>query len=269
MGTPVVESIRKYMRYSGAYLKYGDFESILDSFRFMLLKKGAMRNRVLKSDLGKVKIRKGTNDFQFANFYYEWGVKSYLLQVFKEYDAFFDVGAGIGDYSLLMAQRGLKSYAFEPIAENYKIVEENIALNNLSDLIIPFHLALGAKKEECEFVMKAINTGASHKVGLNVNPTIDDLSVEKVQVETLDNLFPHMKLNKNDALLIKMDLEGMETEALKGAKEFIRYFNKITLILESKHSWDKKLIETLFSVANFDIGQVDELNIYAKKLTNL
>lgn len=268
MGTPLIKSIKKYTDYSMAYLQHGDIESLIDSFRFMVMKKGALRNRVVKSHFGKVKSRKGTNDFQFANYYYEWGVKSFILNVYKDFDVFFDLGSGIGDYSLLLAQKGLRCFAFEPIKGNYKILEENIRLNQHQNLIHAFNLGIGAKKEETEFIKKAINTGASHRANLKVNKHIQNESIELVKIETLDYLLPSFNLCKTDKILVKMDIEGMETEALNGARNFIQYFPEIMLILEAKHSWDKKIIESLYSLANFDIGQVDELNIYAKKINS-
>lgn len=263
-----MDAFKKYMNYSLAYLRYGDIESIIDSYRFMIRNKGAMRNRIMKSYLGKVKVRKGTNDFQYANYYYEWGVKSYLLKVFKDYDVFIDLGAGIGDYSLMLAKRGLRCIAFEPIEENYSSMLENFRMNKVNNLIKSYSYAIGSQTEEAEFVMKAVNTGASHKVGLDVNNTIEDLYTQKVQIKALDNLYKEFKLQQDDGLLIKMDLEGMETDALKGATKFIQAFPRITLIMEAKHSWDKHIFETLESIAKFDIGQVDDLNIYAKKITN-
>jgi FkbM family methyltransferase len=263
-----MNALKKYVNYSLAYAKYGDIESLIDSYRFMIRKKGAMRNRIMNSYLGKVKVRKGTNDFQYANYYYEWGVKSYLLKIYKDFDVFIDIGAGIGDYSLMLAKNGLRCIAFEPLANNFNSMIENFKMNQLNKLIVSYNHALGSQEEEAEFIMKAVNTGASHRKGLNVNQTIDDLYVETVQIKALDQIYQEFKLGHDDNILIKMDMEGMETDGLKGARQFIQSFPRITIILEAKHSWDKNIFETLDSIANFDIGQVDDLNIYAKKISN-
>ena len=60
-----------------------------------------------------------------------------------EGDVFYDVGANVGVFSLFAAkQKNAKVIAFEPSAENYAWLNRNIFLNNLSDNITAFNIAL-------------------------------------------------------------------------------------------------------------------------------
>lgn len=264
-----MNKIAKYLNYGNAYISSGDFRSLLDSVRFLLLKKGALRTRVADSHLGKIKIRQGTNDFQFANYYYEWNVKSYILSIYHDFNIFIDIGSGIGDYSLLMAKKGLLCFAFEPIADNFKTLTENVRLNRLERRIKPFQLALGNAQTTVDFAVTQVNTGASHRADIHLSDKIPVKCNEKVKVEKLDNLFLDFGLTKQDRVLMKLDMEGMEVEGIAGALDFIRTYPNLTIIAEAKHSGDDEIINTLKSIAEFEFGRVDDLNIYAHKINNL
>lgn len=54
----------------------------------------------------------------------------------------YDVGANMGQYSLVAAQRGIRVHAFEPESQNFALMIRNIILNNYSDLITGWPLAL-------------------------------------------------------------------------------------------------------------------------------
>lgn len=77
-----------------------------------------------------------------------------------------------------------------------------------------------------------------------------------------------MKISKNEHIYFKLDVEGMKTEAIKGAYDFIMYYPNLTLRVEEKHSGQLPIQDTLSDIALFEFGKVDELNIYAKKIIN-
>jgi len=60
-----------------------------------------------------------------------------------------DIGAHVGLYSILAAMEvGNIIYAFEPMPDNFKLLSENIKKNKLETKIIPFNVAIAAKKEK-------------------------------------------------------------------------------------------------------------------------
>ena len=61
----------------------------------------------------------------------------------------------------------------------------------------------------------------------------------------------------------------MEAEAIEGARDFFRHFKKITVIAEAKHSGEDNIVKALNSVALFEYGEIDEFNIWARKIGNL
>lgn len=260
------EKLIKYFHYFKEYLKHGDVLSILDSANYILFKKGSFFTRTTNSYLGKMKIRKGTNDFQFINLRYEWGVKKFVIDNSSNHDYFFDVGAGIGDYSFLCAKKGMHVIAFEPIAHSVEIFKHNITQNEHASKIKIFDVALGDKNCKTEFIETSVNTGASHRYDIihEVRANEKDLKQE-VEVRSLDSFNLEKTIPEESRILMKIDIEGMEPEAIQGAKNFLTHFKNITMILEEKHSGKHLISNALKEVGNFEIRRIDEFNICAIK----
>ena len=244
--------------YFWEYLKHGDLISITSSVKFVTKKGSHSKDRTIKTSIGTFFCRKRTNDFQFANMRYEWGVKRYILDNYKNYTVFIDGGACVGAYSILLAKRGIPVIAFEPVRENFTILQKNIELNDLASKIRPFCVGLAESARNTGFVLNPVNTGASH-IARDQKPNC------MAELRTLDSLIPELQIRENDRILIKLDIEGMEREAILGAREFLKRYHQITLVLEDKHTGQDTIQDTLSEIAHFEFGIVDEFNIYAKK----
>jgi FkbM family methyltransferase len=61
---------------------------------------------------------------------------------FKSGEVFYDIGANVGCYSIVAATMKCKVLAFEPSPFNYYALCRNLQLNDMSDLIWPFCVAL-------------------------------------------------------------------------------------------------------------------------------
>ena len=72
---------------------------------------------------------------------------------------FFDIGANIGHHTLFMAPNADHVIAFEPFADNRKLIEQKVAMNRLNNVqILPY--ALGAKDEKLQYYPGgAVNSG--------------------------------------------------------------------------------------------------------------
>lgn len=259
----ILKKFATYTRYFFDYFKHGEIMSIFASVNYILFKKSASKNRVITTSAGKYYCRKGTNDFQFANYYYEWGVKKYMLTHAKDYDVFIDGGACIGEYSIIMANKGLRCIGFEPVPETFNVLRKNLILNMLENEIEAYCLGIGNENKRAAFMFNTINTGASYVLKDETEGN------HVVELRRFDDLFMEFNLHPNNRILFKMDIEGFENEALEGARKFIQSFNHITFILEDKHSGENTIKTTLNSIANFEYGIVDDYNMYARKISNL
>jgi FkbM family methyltransferase len=258
-----MQKLQIYIRYLFEYLRFGDFISIYASINYLLRKKSHKKDRIIHTSIGKFYCRKHTNDFQFANLMYEWSVKEFLFQSIGEYSVFIDGGACIGDYCILLSKYNIRSIAFEPVPSNFKALQKNFELNGLNGKAKAFQLGLGDINGQAQFIFNPVNTGAS---GINRRNKPGGIEVE---ICTLDSMIDKMNISEEDRILVKLDAESMEPEALRGAKDFIQKYPEITLIIEDKFTGKNILKSTLDSYAKFEYGVVDKYNMFARKTGNL
>lgn len=130
---------------------------------------------------------------------------SFLLHLLRREDMFFDIGANIGSYTVLASSAiGCKSVAVEPIPSTYKYLKDNIVINEIEDRANLFNIALGSIVSKLQFTA-ALDT-ENHVAIEGEKDTIE------VDVEKLDTL-----VERNSCpLLMKIDVEGFETDVLRG-----------------------------------------------------
>ena len=156
----------------------------------------------------------------------------FLMQNLKEGDRFLDVGAHFGFFTLLGATlvgaKG-KVYSIEAAKETYALLAENV--KNLSNVEI-FHNAVGNTNTEIEFYefpilyseYNAMNKEQYlHQAWFKKSKPV----VRKVHQTTLDTFISDDK----KLLMIKIDIEGGEFNAIEGGKDFFKN-NNCTIITE-------------------------------------
>lgn len=262
-----MNKIHTFLRYVADYLRFGEFYFLWTSIIYVLTGKVNPPMRVYNSSLGTFITRKGTLDFQFLNYAYEWNVKRFFLQNHKDYNLFFDIGSNVGTYSFLMARKGLFCHAFEPIRENYKSIVLNIMVNGLENKITAHNFGLGSKNSSEDFIFESMNTGASHLESINfyIEGNGEVGKRVKVEIRTLDSAFSIIPLSKEDKPFIKIDAEGMELDVLMGARKFIREHPHFLILMESKHSGVEKIKEFLKTLGDFIFMEVDSDNMAIMK----
>ncbi len=263
-----MDKLITFLRYTKDFLKFGEYRYILSSIKYLLLKRTTSRTQIYKSSLGMFLVRKGTLDFQFANYAYEWEVKKFVEANYKDCDVFFDIGSNIGTYAIMLAKRGVRTFAFEPVKDNYDAIRINLILNKLEDKVKVYPVALGASKYKTQFAFDLTNTGASHKADIETDDDYKPLKEEIVESEVmpLDDLIDEFNLKKEDKIFMKIDVEGMEANVLQGARKFLQTFPNILMVMESIHSGKEKLTAVLNEIDDFEILEVDDLNMGARKI---
>lgn len=123
---------------------------------------------------------------------------------------FVDAGAYTGD-SLLSAAfifglRLRRIYAFEPVSRHYELLKRIVKNSAVRDKTVCLNSALGADDGEA----KISYAGEGSQISASGS--------ERITVKSLDIFNPNIQ----GSLFIKMDIEGYEMDALKGAAETIK-----------------------------------------------
>jgi FkbM family methyltransferase len=139
-----------------------------------------------------------------------------------------DVGANIGYFTLLMANRvgpQGKVIAFEPLIENFSILRENIKLNGHLNVVVE-NLALMNSTGRIE--LRSATPGAITwvaSVRVDQNSAVESESVEAI---SLDEYVRKKGIAKVDFL--KIDVEGAEESVLDGATSVLNRDKPVLLI---------------------------------------
>jgi FkbM family methyltransferase len=132
----------------------------------------------------------------------------------------FDIGANIGFHSIEIAESNPKAkiYSFEPSISTRKILEYNIQNKHLENQvkIIPF--AVSDSIGKANFYQTNDNAYSSLK-DTQRKEVIDKIEVDVI---TIDEFMVREQLKNID--LIKIDVEGFDTEVIKGGlKTFVEF----------------------------------------------
>jgi len=159
--------------------------------------------------------------------YYEKNVTYWLekIMVGTRNKVFYDVGANYGYYCLKLAGNASHVYAFEPVSRTHDMLVKNIQRNNLTNITV-YRLGLSDKKSSMEMNLY----GSSGKNSLFLRHSKDDPLVgrEVISLVTLDSLIQDERLNPPG--FMKIDVEGSELYALKGARKTIKDYQPVLLI---------------------------------------
>ena len=147
-----------------------------------------------------------------------------ILRQANKGDVIVDVGANIGYYTVLLADKVGKRgnvYAFEPDKTNFEILVKNIKANKLEN-VVAVNAAVGSKNETKTLYVSKDNLG-DHKL---FNDQFLKSNVQKTKIIKLDDFVKDIKIN-----LLKIDTQGWEPEVISGAKKIIET-DKPTIFLE-------------------------------------
>ncbi|HLY70468.1 MAG TPA: FkbM family methyltransferase [Puia sp.] len=168
-------------------------------------------------------------DFIFKQ--YEYGHNFKYIKAEKG-DFVIDAGGCWGDTALYFANEVGNSgrvFTYEFIPSNLEIMTKNIALNpNLEQRITVIKHPVWETSDRTMFY---IDNGPGSRVFMNGDEKYDG-KVESISIDDLVN-----RLNINKVNFIKMDIEGAEPAALKGAMNVIKKF-KPKLAIAIYHSLD-------------------------------
>jgi FkbM family methyltransferase len=153
----------------------------------------------------------------------------------------YDVGAFHGLLTLFFASQAKAVVCFEPNTQNRKRLLENLMLNEIKNVKVR-NVAIGSRRETRRMVWSPLMPGGASLDAKTVEELLRaavETVVEDIPVVTLDEEIPQASLPAPD--FIKIDIEGWEIEALRGARNTLELY-KPTLFLEmhGETIWEKR-----------------------------
>lgn len=182
---------------------------------------------------------------------HELGAEKVFHRFLRPGDTVFDIGANIGYYTRLLSRlvgpSGLVC-AFEPMPAALSLLEKNSSdLPNVR--VLP--LALSDVQGDSDFYVRRRGDRSSLRPGAGAK-------VVQVRTDTLDHIASEM----TQVCLIKIDVEGLELEVLRGAENIISrhrpvvYFEYLAEVAKNR-GFGLQTFETYFSRFNYSLNWVN------------
>lgn len=163
-------------------------------------------------------------------------------------DVFVDVGANVGIFSALMADRFRKIVMFEPSEESFHSIEMMAGLNGSMANFELHKIAVSDQPGPVHF----LNEHAMSSTNRVVNEVRAGGGVSVVQADTLDNVLA----GRFDRIVMKVDIEGGEEKAFIGANGLLRNRSVKLVMFERLGRTNLKAIEKLLSSHNYRIFRI-------------
>ncbi len=165
-----------------------------------------------------------------------------LRQIVAPGDVAADVGANIGAHTVgiakLVGQAG-RVLAFEPQSVIFQNLCANVSLNSITN-VDTFHCGLGDVPDTIKIPRYRYDQPFNY-AGIGLDGNVDQGTA--VEVKTFDDVFSYARLK-----LIKIDVEGMEENVLRGARQSIAKFKPVLYLENDRADRSERLIELVMEM---------------------
>lgn len=154
---------------------------------------------------------------------HEFEDMAFVLHALREQDGFVDVGANIGSYTVLAGGAvGARCISIEPLPGTYSYLMDNINLNGIGDRVSALNIGVGNESGVLRFTsgLDAVNHVLAESEQGNG-------SIE-IKIERLDDV-----LSNFEPAIIKIDVEGFETNVIAGAEKILSRDSLFGVIMEN------------------------------------
>ena len=233
----------KYDNFAKQNYNYDDIKKNAAGFEWIYNK---LVDRKSKETLISYLNQRVTGDYKYAEDVFDPD-HYFSKDIIKlNHEVFVDCGAFTGDtiQELIARDNPKKVYAFEPDEQNFTALKNKYI--NDSRIVC---LKKGAYSKQSVLSFAANNADASK---------ITDSGDYKIEVDSIDNLIQDEKIS-----FIKMDIEGAEQEALKGATQTIKE-NHPKLAISAYHKF-----EDLLTLPQFIYSLSDRHQFFLRRHSHL
>ena len=165
---------------------------------------------------------------------YEAPVYEYLKANIRPGAVILDVGAHIGIFTILLARwAGTEGrvYAFEPTPATFAALNEHLQMNGVAGQVTPVPRAVSDKPGAASFY--AVSNSPENTLN-QTHSRLGAAAALEVQVTTIDSFCAD---NNLAPALIKIDIEGFELHALRGARATIERCKPLLVVEMHPMNW--------------------------------
>jgi len=194
------------------------------------------REVTIKDFDGKLSVRLRLSEHMqrriFWMGYYSTDIILLLKKELKSGMTFIDVGANIGEITMVAAQcvgSSGRVVAFEPVSAISKRLVDHAEINGLSQIVVRRE-ALGRNRGRMPIYASCGQYVPDEHEGLAslYGECEGQEPIEYVDVIALDDMVASLSLSRVD--LIKIDIEGGELACLEGAESVLRHFRPMLIV---------------------------------------
>tara|TARA_A100001015_G_scaffold302818_1_gene391524 strand:+ start:628 stop:1455 length:828 start_codon:yes stop_codon:yes gene_type:complete len=180
------------------------------------------------------------------------------MDSFEENAIFYDIGANVGLYSIYAAiKKDVQVFCFEPSFFNLEFLARNIYLNQLTDRISIFPVALNDKVSISNFQLTSTEWGGA----LSTFEKGFDDSGNKIQFKfiyntigfDLDHLVELTKIPFPD--YVKIDVDGLEHFIIGGAQNVIKKAKSVLIEINDNFEEQRSTSEKFMTDLGFKLVQ--------------
>jgi len=161
-----------------------------------------------------------------------------LLNKVDNINTIIDIGSNKGQFSILAKSffPSSKIYSFDPQKKYLDIQKKILKKKDVNY----FNIGIGNKKELKKFFITSRDDSSSFlKPKKMNNKNYEIKKIKKIKIDKLDNLINIRKIKK--PLLIKIDIQGYELEALKGAKKILKVADYLITEISYQKIYDNQV----------------------------
>ena len=193
------------------------------------------------------------------------------MDSFDENAIFYDIGANVGLYSIYAAiKNDVQVFCFEPSFFNLEFLARNIYINQLTDRVSIFPIALNDKISISNFQLTTTEWGGA----LSTFEKGFDDSGNKIQPKfiyntigfDLDHLVDVTKIPLPD--YVKIDVDGLEHIILSGAKKTFLSVKEILLEINDEFQEQREVANQILTQLGFQLYKKAYMGTGSKKVAN-
>lgn len=157
-------------------------------------------------------------------------LKLFSQNEFNSAEVLVDVGANIGVYSLywLSLRTSSKCISCEPLPANYNLLKKNIALNGFGNRVKIITNPIYSIITKGKFDVADYRPGSS---GSQFKPILKGQPDNPLVSQALK--LDEIVKDKNQTHILKIDIDGLDYEVLKGGTEFLSSKSLLSILIES------------------------------------